>query len=431
MLKVSLRSRALAAAFLALVIAAGLLLIAQAARLAAAAEWTASDDPERVTQALRLDPQNALVHNRLGFLLLRQASDASAALPHLRRATELNPRVAVYWIDLGNGCELAGQLDCARASYERAVALAPLRPDFTWDLANYYLRAGEDPKALEGFAQYLRFVPESRDRTFSLLYRGIHDPDLVWRKVVRTSGDDETELYYLTFLRKQTPPVATGPFWNELIAERKALPLDSALRYLDQLLEGHEYAEAQHAWSGLQAAGAVTARPANGNLIFNSNFEQKPLNGGFDWRFKQQAFLDMEFMQSGSCKEGHCLYLNFAVPQNSEYEPVYQIVPVKPGHSYSLSAFMRSQDIKSDSGPRLRVVDPECLTCLDVMTPPVLETTPWHKVELTFATGPKTQAVKISVWRPRSRVFPMEISGEFWLDSVSLTPAGEGVVPSP
>ncbi len=313
-----------------------------------------------------------------------------------------------------------------------------MRPDFTWDLANFYLRNGEDLKALDGFARYLRFVPEARDQTFALLGRGINDPALVWRRVVRASGDPEIELSYLAFLRRQNPPFATGPFWHELIAERKPLPPGAALAYVDLLLEGREYGEAQHAWFDLQAVGAITEKPApnnnsdhKGNLIFNGGFEQRPLNGGFDWRLKQQPFLEVEFTQSSSCKEGHCLYLNFAVSQNSEYEPVYQIVPVKAGCSYLLSAFVRSQDITSDSGPRLRVTDPECATCLDAMTPPALATKPWHKVDLTFTAGPKTQAIKLSVWRPRSRVFPMEISGEFWLDSVSLLPAGEAVLPAP
>jgi hypothetical protein len=39
---------------------------------------------------------------------------------------------------------------------------------------------------------------------------------------------------------------------------------------------------------------------------------------------------------------------------------------------------------------------------------------------LKFSTGAETQAVRLSVWRPPSRTFPMEISGSFWLDGVSL-----------
>ncbi|MGH9454118.1 MAG: hypothetical protein ACRD2O_09145, partial [Terriglobia bacterium] len=37
-----------------------------------------------------------------------------------------------------------------------------------------------------------------------------------------------------------------------------------------------------------------------------------------------------------------------------------------------------------------------------------------------FSTGPQTNLVKISVWRQPSRAYPFEISGTFWLGSVSL-----------
>jgi len=35
---------------------------------------------------------------------------------------------------------------------------------------------------------------------------------------------------------------------------------------------------------------------------------------------------------------------------NNEYEPVYQIVPVHSSRTYSLKAYVRSQDITSTSG---------------------------------------------------------------------------------
>ena len=81
---------------------------------------------------------------------------------------------------------------------------------------------------------------------------------------------------------------------------------------------------------------------------------------------------------------------------------------------------MRSQEITSDSGPRLRVIDLECLTCLDAATTAAIGTTAWHKEELTFLTGPATHLIRLSIWRPRSRVFPMEISGDFWLRAVTM-----------
>src|SRR5216684_1132027 len=429
MLTFPLRSVTRMALFLGILVAGGLLLVVQASRLAVAAQWIETEDIDNLKQATRLDPGNALAHNRLGFLYLREASDVTAALPHLRRAVELNPRVAVYWIDLANGSEMAGELNRARDAYERAVALAPMRPEFTWELANYDLRTGENDKALTGFARYLHMVPGARAKTFALLGRGINDPALVWEKVVRVSGDPETELSYLAYLKFRNAAFSTARFWNEFAAQGKPMPVNTAVHYVDRLLENQEYGEAKRVWSDLQKAGVVPASAPDGNLVFNPNFEQKPLNGGFDWRLHQEPFVDFDLPQSGFCKEGRCLYLNFSVPHNSDYEPAFEIVPVNSSQTYALSAFVRSQDITSDSGPRLRVVDAECPTCIDVSTSAALETKAWHKVDTTFTTGPNTHAVKLSVWRPRSRVFPMEISGEFWLDSVSLKPVAQTVTP--
>ena len=215
------------------------------------------------------------------------------------------------------------------------------------------------------------------------------------------------------------------------MAEGKPFPASAAVPYVDRLLETLEYHQAKNAWADLHAKGVIRARQPDGNLIFNGNFEGKPLNGGFDWRLHEQPYLFLDVAQPGSCRESRCLYMNFTVPQNVEYEPVHELVPVQPHQLYSLSAYVRSQDITSDSGPRLRVVDPQCEDCITATTPSVIETRPWHKVEVTFMTGAQTQVIKVSVFRPRSRVFPMEISGEFWLDSVSLKLAGGATAPAP
>jgi len=108
------------------------------------------------------------------------------------------------------------------------------------------------------------------------------------------------------------------------------------------------------------------------------------------------------------------------VAQNNEFELTYQLVPVVPETTYELTAYVESKTITSDSGPRLRVVDPECVACLDVATPGTTGTTDWHQVTTQFTTGQKTDVVRLSLWRPRSRSYPMEISGQSCFDDISL-----------
>jgi hypothetical protein len=114
--------------------------------------------------------------------------------------------------------------------------------------------------------------------------------------------------------------------------------------------------------------------------------------------------------------------VDFTVPNNAVYEPVMEFVAVEPGQTYVLAGYVRSEAIASDSGPRLRAVDPGCPACLDVSTEGTTGTTGWRQVSVQFTTGATTEAVRISVYRPRSRVFPMDISGQAWFDDVSVRP---------
>ncbi len=150
------------------------------------------------------------------------------------------------------------------------------------------------------------------------------------------------------------------------------------------------------------------------------DFEQVPLNGGFDWRTREVPYLWFAFPNSGAYRGGRCLRLDFTVGRNDESEAVYQFVPAAPKQEYLLTAYARSNNITSDSGPRLRLLDPACPTCLDISSETTVGTTPWHPVSLKFSTGDHAQVVRVSVWRPRSRTFPTEITGTFWLDAVSL-----------
>jgi len=170
-------------------------------------------------------------------------------------------------------------------------------------------------------------------------------------------------------------------------------------------------------------AEGQTADAAHRQYVFNGGFEETPLNAGFDWRYQSLPFASVTFSNAAAHSGSRVARIEFAGERNDESEPVYQWVPVQPSRPYLLTAFVRTQAITSDAGPRLRVLDPRCAAGLDAATEPTIGTTPWHQVHVSFTTGPQTRLVKIAVWRPRSRAFPFDITGTFWLDDVSLTSA--------
>jgi hypothetical protein len=231
------------------------------------------------------------------------------------------------------------------------------------------------------------------------------------------------KMSYIDFLSAEGEDEDAYRIWQRLAANPGFFPFSSAQPYLERLIARGRMEEAAGVWQDLVRLTIIkkTEADESGNRVFNGDFEQFPLNAGFDWRWSDQlAYLALDFSAPGAYRGAHCLRIDFTVSRNEEYEPVYQIVPVLPNHSYRLEAYVRSEDITSDTGPSLRVSDTQQPSFRDAVSETTVGTTPWHPVQAYFSTGPATHAVRLSVWRPRGRVFPTEISGSFWLDAVSL-----------
>jgi len=428
------RSRVWANLFLISVVLLASFMAFQALRITIAGSMAESADVTALEKALSLDPSNPALHHRLGEVLFHASGggqDFAAGLVHLRRATELNPVEALYWLDLAAACESAGDTACTGRSLERALELSPRTPRVLWSAANYHLRTNRSEKALPIFQRLLKLDPAYAPATFQVCVP-LLGPVLVEEEILGGNRDPRLQLAFVNFLGEHGQDGPANAGWGRLEREPRAqapaqqppFTFSEVEPYLDHLIESGAEPQALRVWNDLERMGVVAdpgsqshARPDD--LVFNGSFEQPPLNAGFDWRYQQEPFVSAG-LTSAAHSGSHGLQIEFSGEQNGEYEPVYQFVPVDPGRSYLLSAFVRSDAISSDSGPRLRVLDPACPDCLSIATETTVATTSWHAIHLAFATGPKTDRVRISVWRPRSRAFPPEISGTFWLDDVSL-----------
>jgi hypothetical protein len=238
----------------------------------------------------------------------------------------------------------------------------------------------------------------------------------------------DLRLAYVDFLSRQRDYEGASHVWHQFASEggpiRVTFP--NAQPYLDGLIANSRMDEALLVWGDL-LKWQVIRRPSSlnpGDAVFNGDFEQAPLNGGFDWRTTQTDYVVTDPQAPLAFRGTKSARVDFTVKHNEEYEILSQLVPVEPELDYRLRAFVRSEGITSDSGPRLRVVEAYFPSHLDVSTSPVNGTTAWHPIELTFTTGPDTRCVRLAVWREKSRAFPTEISGRFWIDSVSMVATG-------
>ena len=382
--------------FLLIVAVPTVLFVTKTIRVALAETWGDSGDVEKVRRAVALDPANPRLHYTLGrhYLLGIEASSPAQAVGEMRQATDLNARVALYWSGLGQACLAADEPTCADQAYQRAAELAPSNPQFTWEAAMVAAVTDNRSAVISHFRRFVQLQPSRSREAFEIMQRGFGglDLDVIWSDLLRNSSDIIPKLAYLDLAAENNRFDLANRYWEAITSTRPKIPLEAAKPYMERLLASGHYREAAEVWRYLLRTGEVASIPGtdrswetgNAATVFNGGFEQAPLNAGFDWHYGQQLYLNLDFADVSAHSGSRALRLDFTLPKNLDYEPVYQFVPVVPGQSYVLAAFVRSKGITSDSGPRLRVIDPMCSGCLDLATDGATGTQGWHEVSVPF-----------------------------------------------
>ncbi len=373
--------------------------------------------------AVHLDPGNARDALFLGRMYQYSVADAQPKLgiKELMRAATLNPYSAQAWLDLATGLEFEGDTHAAALCLRRVDYLAPRIPDDQWAVGNFFLLHGTVDQAFPHFKMALAGNPGYWQAVYNLAWKATDDPAKILHEVV--PGDATSELTYLNYLLSTQRLADVAPVWSEISANPQKFPPDMASPYIDALIDAHKPDQAYDAWSELRVKGLIPptyeARPSN--LIENGDFEDPPVNMGFDWRIAPVAGVFVGRDSTVFHSATHSLEIEFPGTQNFDYHNVYQFVVVRPGRPYHLSGFMRTENITTDSGPCLEVRDAYNPAGLDDYSTALTGTTDsWTPVNIYFKTGPKTDLISVNVARRPSDQFESNISGRVWVDDVRL-----------
>lgn len=398
----------------------------QVAKVALAAMYSRRQDTADLQRAIALDPENASYDHQLGLVYSYSFDQAnlSDATRYLRKATELDPRKALYWSDLGEVCDSVGDTACSDQAVQRALSLSPKTPKFVWKAGNHYLQTGQTDQALALFRRLLGMDDTYAQPVFRVCLRVVGNSQAILQQVMPPGRQTQLKLAYLNVVSMQGDTDDASQIWNQISPIGTSVKFSQIRSYVESLIAADDITQASAVWRQLEQTRVIpnSTNGETGNLVYNGQFNHLPLDAGFDWRDPNTQYVETDFQDPYGEHDSACLRVDYAAGKNLESEPAYEFVPVMPKHSYRLQADVRTDSITSDSGPRLRVLDPVCPACLTASTETTVGTTPWHQLALDFTTGAQTRVVRLSVWRVRSRTFPMEISGSFWLDNVSITP---------
>lgn len=388
-----------------------------------------AENPKAVNirAATLLDPGDYAYAEELGRVYQYSVNNADPelAIREFTQAARLNPYDPQTWLDLGTAFQFQGETEKAEACLRRVDELAPHIPRFQWAIANFYLLHDNVDEAFQHFKMVLEGDQGYEMEIFRTAWKASGDESKILAELVPEGSGPNLD--YLNFLLSTHRLEQASAVWDRVAASPGKFDPSWASPYIDALINSDQPAKAYKVWSVLRAKGLipVTYEATSQNLIENGDFENQPMNMGFDWRIAPVSGIYVGLDDSTFHSPAHSLLVQFPGTQNFDYHNIFQYVPVLPGHSYHLQGFMKAQGITTDSGPRLEVRDAYNPSLLDKFTDQLTGNSPaWMPLALDFKTGPKTSLLSINIARLPSQKLDNRIAGKVWVDDISLTAAG-------
>jgi tetratricopeptide (TPR) repeat protein len=360
-------------------------------------------DRARIERATLLVPDEAAYHHHLGRWeeLSLAPGNLERAVASYRRATELKPQEAEYWLDLANGLATLGRSAEAESTALRAARADPNGSRTLWGVGNFWLRTENPRRALPHFRQALPGDPDLARPVIEACHRTFADPDLIAREVL--PPEPRFLFVYLWHLVREQDTSGALRVWQALLAQRKPFDIRWGVGFVDYLISAGRLEEAEKAWDELQRLQASRlANPGDGELLNNADLRTPVLNGGFDWRIESHPHARAALGQGRHGAGSAAVVIEFSGEDNLECRCFSQLVPVRPHSQYRFEAWMMSTGISSDSGPRLEVADAYDGSGPSARSASLLGTNQWQRISVSVATGPRTRLVRAGIVRLKS-----------------------------
>ena len=423
MMRIDLTRVWLRAFFLAVVILLAGTLIFFSGKAYLAEHWNASSKPELWLAAAKLEPGNA---EYWGHVALSRQWDPNPAgvyeaVLDLQRAVQVDPLSADLWMELADAYQMSGDSVRARQAYEKAQENYPISPEIAWRYGSLLLYQGHFSEGYAEIRRALLVEPTLTTNAISECWQTNPNVAPLLDQVLPVKPD-----YYLTavdFFLSQNLPDPALAVWNRQLELGLPIDVHATIKLVDALIDQDRIAEAQQMWHQILETANWGREPSDSaSLVFDGRFQHDIANGGFAWREPAVSGARFDFDSQTAHSGSRSLRIQFDGTANLDFQNLFQYVPVQPESRYRFSAYVRTEEISTDSGIRFEILDPRHPSQVQLVTPNVTGTNPWTLVLADIATGPDTSLLKISLRRIPSWKFDNKLSGTVWIDDVALTP---------
>lgn len=371
------------------------------------AMYSFSEDPALLERSVEIDGRNSdAVYRlaRLRHLEMTGGDDETEAL--YIESLSGNPLMAVSWLGLSELYIDSGREADSEKALRMAQGMMQSSPGLLWESSMLAFRLGDNDLALDNLRVVAEADPTKRKRVFDISWRVAKDPGTILERTV----SDEVLPDYLGYLIQTDRLYATYPVWERLGLNGGAGD-ETAIAYADYLLARGDTQTARDIWAGIYPGEDVSV------LVWNGGFEYDPVGKGFDWKIRRSDSVDADYDYRKKTEGYRSLRIKFSGKENIDWKGVSQTVAVEPGARYALTWVAASSDITTRNGVTVEVYCRGFRAESDSYT----GSSDWETQRLEFDAPDDCPTVKIGLRREKSYRLDNLISGEFWLDDVTMT----------
>jgi len=211
--------------------------------------------------------------------------------------------------------------------------------------------------------------------------------------------------------------------WDTLSNDEKKTNRQTADEIVSKLVTVRRFHDAMRVWNDI----AVNERyRAETGKVFDGSFEDA-INYGpemvFGWQVKNAPQLQIGIDPTKSNGGSRSLRLVFQVRAKLDNLNVSQLIPVDANSEYDLEYYFTTEKFETGSAPMVQVFDATDGALLASSPQAPSGSNPWSRLNLSFKTAGKTEAVTVRIVRvncPDEEALICPIFGSIWYDDFSL-----------
>jgi hypothetical protein len=302
----------------------------------------------------------------------------------------------------------------------RAIALAPSYAYPHWYLGNLLLRNGRYDEAFAELRSASEAEPELRPQQFNLTWEIYsNDPEALKNAVGQSSGARANFALYLLTQKRYDEGLR---LWNSMSSEEKKANRQTGESIVSTLKNDVRFHDAVQVWNEI----ASERNRVELGQIFDGSFEHAVSFGPdnlFGWQVKGAPQMRVGLDENKSNGGARSLRMTFQVRGNLESINVLQFIVIQPQTEYDFEFYVSTEKLETGSAPRVQIVDAATGADLLTTSPAPNGTNDWSRINYSFKTGEKTEAVilkivRVSCGTKETPVCP--IFGSVWYDDFSI-----------